>query len=90
MSNQLLIYFPAIKVALPQVRVRYDIRRLACQLPDVRYTFAEQSLNNCLVNPIRSAGGGRVKSSPLPHRIFSLAHLILELHYCTLGTFPKK
>ena len=32
--------------------------------------------------------GGGFKSPPL--RSFALTHLILELHYCALGTFPKK
>ena len=32
--------------------------------------------------------GGGVKSPPL--RFFALKHLILELHYCALVTFPKK
>ena len=38
------------------------------------------------LNPIRSGGG--FKSPSL--RIFAITHLILELHYCTLVTFPKK
>ena len=33
-------------------------------------------------------GGGGFKSPPL--RFFALTHLILELHYCALVTFPKK
>ena len=39
-------------------------------------------------NPIRSGEGGF--KSPPPLRFFALTHLILELHYCTLVTFPKK
>ena len=31
--------------------------------------------------------GGALKAPPL--RFFALTHLILELHYCALGTFPK-
>ena len=33
-------------------------------------------------------GGGAIKAPP-PHRFFALTHLILELHYCALGTFHK-
>ena len=33
-------------------------------------------------------GGGALKAPPL--RFFALTHLILELHYCALVTFPKK
>ena len=33
-------------------------------------------------------GGGALKPPPL--RFFALTHLILELHYCALVTFPKK
>ena len=40
------------------------------------------------LNPIRSGGGGALKAPPL--RFFALTHLILELHYCALVTFPKK
>ena len=40
------------------------------------------------INPIRSGGGGALKAPPL--RFFALTHLILELHYCALVTFPKK
>ena len=40
------------------------------------------------LNPIRSGGGGGFKSPPL--RFFAFTHLILELHYCALVTFPKK
>ena len=36
---------------------------------------------------MRSGRGGALKA---PLRIFALKHLILELHYCALGTFPKK
>ena len=32
--------------------------------------------------------GGGFKSPP-PLRFFALTHLILELHYCALVTFPK-
>ena len=32
-------------------------------------------------------GGGGLKKLPL--RFFALTHLILELHYCALVTFPK-
>ena len=33
-------------------------------------------------------GGGALKAPPL--RFFALTHLIFELHYCALVTFPKK
>ena len=36
-------------------------------------------------NPIRS-GGALNSPPPLPH-FFAFTHLILELHYCALGTF---
>ena len=42
----------------------------------------------CYFNPIRSRGGGALKAPPL--RFFALTHLILELHYCALVTFPQK
>ena len=42
-----------------------------------------------LLNPIRS-GGGALKAPPPLLGFFALTHLILELHYCALVTFPKK
>ena len=39
-------------------------------------------------NPIRS--GGVAFKAPAPLSFFALTHLILELHYCAFGTFPKK
>ena len=38
-------------------------------------------------NPIRSEGVGAFKAPPSD---FLLTHLILELHLCALGIFPKK
>ena len=40
-----------------------------------------------VLNPIRSGGGGALIA---PLQFFALTHLILELHYCALGTFPRK
>ena len=37
--------------------------------------------------PKRSGGGGALNA---PLRILPLTHLVLELHYCALGTSPKK
>ena len=42
-----------------------------------------------MFNPIRPGGGGGW-ALKAPLRLFALTHLILELHYCALGTFPKK
>ena len=39
------------------------------------------------INPIRSGGGGGFKKKT---PIYSLTHLILEVHYFALVTFPKK
>ena len=48
---------------------------------------SSQGAHVIFLNPIRS-GGGALKAPPL--RFFALTHLILELHYCALVTFPKK
>ena len=44
--------------------------------------------NNLFMHDQQSRGGGF--KSPPPLRFFVLTHLILELHYCALGTFPQK
>ena len=60
--------------------------------PIDNYVYMEQNLN-CISNwytallTLYDPGGG-FKSPPL--RFFALTHLILELHYCALVTFPKK
>ena len=46
-------------------------------------------VHRIMFNPIRSGGGGGALKAP-PLRFFALTHLILELHYCALVTFPKK
>ena len=40
-----------------------------------------------LFNPIGFGGGGALNAPLL--RFFALTHLIFELHYCALGTFPR-
>ena len=60
------------------------------------YLFADFSIKSfsqnrvSILNPIRSGGGALKDPPPPPPRCFALTHLILELHYYALGTFPKK
>ena len=42
-----------------------------------------------LILTLYDPGGGGFKS-PSPLRFFALTHLVLELHYCVLVTFPEK
>ena len=51
-----------------------------------RYCIMEQSHTHCVLT-LYDPGGGALNAPPL--RFFALTHLILELHYCELGTFPK-
>ena len=51
------------------------------------YIMDENDSLSEYINPIRSGGGGGFKSPPL--RFFALTHLIFELYYCALVTFPK-
>ena len=44
--------------------------------------------NNVYLTLYDRGGGGGLKAPPL--RFFALTHLIFELHYCALVTFPKK
>ena len=43
----------------------------------------------CFLLTIYDPGGGGFKSPP-PLSFVAFTILILELHYCALGTFPKK
>ena len=49
MNNQLLIYFELMKPPQPQVCTYYDIRSPVFHLPDIRHSFAEQSIRYCLL-----------------------------------------
>ena len=44
-NNQLPIYFELMKPPLPQVCTHYDIRSPVFHLPEIRHSFAEQSIN---------------------------------------------
>ena len=48
-----------------------------------------QVTHQLLILTLYDPGEGGFKSPP-PLRFFTLTHLILELHYCALVTFPKK
>ena len=58
--------------------------KLLNRIKDVLYLQQDQ----CLLTRY-DPGGGALKAPP-PLRLFALTHLILELHYCALVTFPKK
>ena len=57
MSDQLPAYFTVMKPTLPQVCTRYEIRNPVYHLPNVRHTFAEQSLRYCLIKHLNMEGG---------------------------------
>ena len=57
MSDQLPAYFTVMKPTLPQVCTRYEIRNPMYHLPNVRHTFAEQSLRYCLIKHLNMEGG---------------------------------
>ena len=57
MSDQLPAYFTVMKPTLPQVCTRYEIRNPVNHLPNVRHTFAEQSLRYCLIKHLNTEGG---------------------------------
>ena len=69
-----------------QCKFRKDFSKKGTENKKVRKT--PRKGKEYLLNPIRSEGGGGFKSPPL--RFFALTHLILELPYCALETFPKK
>ena len=54
MNNQLPIYFELIKPPLPQVCTHYDIRSPGFHLPDIRHSFAEQSIRYCIIKRLNA------------------------------------
>ena len=54
MNNQLPLYFEFMKPPLPQVCTHYDIRSPAFHLPEIRHSFAEQSIRYCLIKRLNA------------------------------------
>ena len=54
MNNQLPIYFELMKPPQPQVCTYYDIRSPVFHLPDIRHSFAEQSIRYCLIKRLNA------------------------------------
>ena len=50
MHNDLPLYFSAMKPTLPTVCRRYEIRAPLYHLPMIRHTFAEHSIQHCVIN----------------------------------------
>ena len=87
MGNNLLNYFIKQTLSLKFKLVTADkVLKLLTELNPQKATGLD-GFPAKFLNPIRS-GGGALKAPPL--RFFALTHLILELYYCALVTFPKK
>ena len=54
MNNQLPLYFEFMKPPLPQVCTHYDIRSPVFHLPEIRHSFAEQSIRYCLIKRLNA------------------------------------
>ena len=57
MSDQLPVYFAIMKLVLPQVSTRCEIRNPVYHLPDMRHAFAQQSFKYCLIKDLNTAEG---------------------------------
>ena len=71
MNNQLPIYFSVMKSVLPQICSRYEVRNPVFHLPDIRHSFAEQSIRYCLIKQLNTENGstittGMVHTSSFP------------------------
>ena len=44
-------------LVLPQICARYEVRNLVFHLPDIRHSFAEQSIRCCLINQLNAENG---------------------------------
>ena len=54
MNNQLPIYLELMKPPLPQICTHYDIRSPVFHLPDIRNSFAEQSIRYFLIKRLKA------------------------------------
>ena len=57
MSNQLQVHFAIMKPVMPQVCTGYEIRNPVYHLPDIRHSFAQQSLKHCLIKYLNTEEG---------------------------------
>ena len=60
MNNQLPIYFSVIKPVLPQICSRYEVRNPVFHLPDIRHSFAEQSIRYRLIKQLNAENGSTI------------------------------
>ena len=87
------IYLPPIKHAFAEQMIQY------CLIKQLNNDIYASHIINCIHQhtfckfksglTLYDRGGGALKAPP-PLRFFALTHLILELHYCALRTFPNK
>ena len=77
------------KLYCPTVDIGDECLKYVDTFKYLGFVFSENIKDDANMLTLYDQGGGALKAPP-PIRFFALAHLILELHYCTLGTFPKK
>ena len=49
-----------MKPVLPQICSRYEVRNPVFHLPDIRHTFAEQSIHYCLIKQLNAENGSTI------------------------------
>ena len=57
MNNQLPTYFSQMKLVLPIICIRYEIRNPVFHLPNIRHSFGEQSIGYCLIKQLNAEEG---------------------------------
>ena len=83
MNNQLPIYFSVMKPVLPQICSRYEVRNPVFHLPDIRHSFAEQSIRYCLIKQLNAENGstittGMVHTSSFPSYKYHIKNEVIN------------
>ena len=52
--------FSVMKPVLPQICSRYEVRNPVFHLPDIRHSFAEQSIHYCLIKQLNAENGSTI------------------------------
>ena len=57
MNNQLPTYFSLMKPVLPIICTQYEVRNPMFDLPEIRHSFGEQSIDYCLIKQLNAVEG---------------------------------
>ena len=78
-----------MKPVLPQICSQYEVRNPVFHLPDIRHSFAEQSIRYCLIKQLNAENGstittGMVHISSFPSYKYHINNEVIKKLQCFL------